>query len=82
MKRCIYCKTLILEGSVIDFCDDCGYKVFGEKMLNVIKKNMERARERGDLFQGSCTLDENSNNERANPQKPCAENWLERKPFK
>jgi len=73
---------LMSEESVIDFCDGCGYKVFGEKMLNAIKKNMEEARERGDLFQGSCTSEEGNNGKETRQMEPRAENWLERKPFK
>jgi len=39
--------------SVIDFCERCGIGVFGHKMFNAIVENMENARDRGDLFQGS-----------------------------
>jgi len=53
MKKCIYCKAEISDESVIDFCDSCGKGVWGEKMLNAIKENMNRAREKGDLNQGS-----------------------------
>lgn len=49
MKKCIYCKDSISEDSVIDFCERCGKSVWGEKMFNTIKQNMENARERGDL---------------------------------
>lgn len=49
MKKCIYCKTDVDENSVIDFCSRCGISVWGEKMFNTIVKNMEDARERGDL---------------------------------
>ncbi|MBS3074592.1 hypothetical protein J4447_04025 [Candidatus Pacearchaeota archaeon] len=53
MKKCIYCKKEIDENSVIDFCNDCGKGVWGEKMFNTIVKSMQDARERGDLMQGS-----------------------------
>ena len=48
-KKCIYCSAEISESSVIDFCTKCGKGVWGEKMFNTIVRNMESARERGDL---------------------------------
>ena len=48
-KKCIYCSSEIPIESVIDFCPTCGKGVWGEKMFNAIVKNMEDARERGDL---------------------------------
>lgn len=54
-KHCIYCKTEINEASVLDVCDRCGIGVWGEKMFNAIRANMEKARDVGDLFQGSVT---------------------------
>ncbi len=48
-KKCIYCKTNIDEDCVIDFCEKCGRNVWGEKMFNLILKNMEDARKKGDL---------------------------------
>jgi len=53
MKKCIYCKCEISDENVIDFCDRCGVGVFGEKMLEAIKENMEKAQKSGNLFQGS-----------------------------
>ena len=52
-KNCIYCKSDIVDDSVIDFCQRCGVGVWGEKMFNAIKDSMEKARTTGDLFQGS-----------------------------
>ena len=49
IKKCIYCGKEISDESVIDFCEKCGKDVWGEKMFNAIIKNMEEARERGDL---------------------------------
>ena len=49
VKKCIYCKKEISDESVIDFCASCGKGVWGEKMFNTIVKNMEEAREKGDL---------------------------------
>lgn len=50
MKKCIYCSCEISEDSVIDFCEKCGKSVWGEKMFNAILKNMNDARDRGDLM--------------------------------
>ena len=54
-KKCIYCKTEVDDSSVIDFCRRCGIGVWGEKMFNTIVQSMEKARDTGDLFQGSIT---------------------------
>lgn len=51
-KKCIYCKTDVPEESVIDFCERCGVGVWGQKMFSTIKKNMEDARDSGNLNQG------------------------------
>ncbi len=53
MKKCIYCNCGISDQSVIDFCDNCGKGVFGEKMFNTIVQNMQEAKERGDLDQNN-----------------------------
>ncbi|MEK6871525.1 MAG: hypothetical protein AABX16_01345 [Nanoarchaeota archaeon] len=52
MKKCIYCKQEISEKSIIDFCQNCGRKAFGDKLFHTIVKNMEEASTRGDLHQG------------------------------
>ena len=49
MKKCVYCNAEIPENSVIDVCDRCGVGVWGEKMFKAIKKNMEDAKQNGDL---------------------------------
>ena len=56
MKKCLYCSKEIEDQSVIDFCKQCGHGVFGEKMFNAIVENMEMARDKGDLNQGSVSL--------------------------
>lgn len=48
-RKCIYCGKEVHEDSVIDFCERCGEGVWGKKMFNTIVKNMEEAREKGDL---------------------------------
>jgi len=52
MRKCLYCGVEIGEDSVIDFCQRCGKKAFGDKMLKAIVKNMNEAREKGNLHQG------------------------------
>ena len=52
VKKCIYCKAQISDESVLDCCDRCGYGVWGAKMFNAIKHNMQTAEKRGDLEQG------------------------------
>ena len=49
MKKCIYCGRAIPSESVIDFCEICGIGVWGEKMFRTIVKNMEEARDSGNL---------------------------------
>ena len=49
MKKCIYCSIEISSDRVIDFCDNCGVGVWGEKMFSKIVRSMEEAREKGDL---------------------------------
>ena len=56
MKKCIYCKKEISDDSVIDFCENCGKRVFGDKMFDTIVKNMQNARDKGDLYQGTIGL--------------------------
>jgi len=53
VKRCIYCKAVLEDSSVIDICGTCGVGVWGEKMFSTIINNMETARDVGDLYQGS-----------------------------
>ena len=48
-KKCIYCSKEIADSSVIDFCERCGIGVWGEKMFRAILKNMEDAKEKGDI---------------------------------
>ncbi|MBR9701491.1 hypothetical protein GOV13_01060 [Candidatus Pacearchaeota archaeon] len=48
-KKCIYCGTEVASSCVIDFCERCGVGVFGRKMFDTIIRNMEEARDNGDL---------------------------------
>ena len=56
VKKCIYCSCEVPDDSIIDFCERCGYGTFGEKMFRAIVKNMEEARDKGNLNQGSVSL--------------------------
>ena len=49
-RKCIYCAAHIDDASVIDFCENCGTKVWGEKMFRAIRDNMEGAKEDGTLL--------------------------------
>ena len=55
VKKCIYCNRDLEITGVIDICSPCGNAVWGEKMFGAIVNNMENAKERGDLNQGSVT---------------------------
>jgi len=59
----IYCKCEISDGRVMEVCDECGKKVWGEKMFNTIVKNMNDARDSGDLchMNNTCNIEFNSN---------------------
>lgn len=43
------------DDSVVDVCRSCGHKVWGEKMFKAIEDNMRKAKDAGDLYQGSVT---------------------------
>lgn len=49
MKKCVYCGKQLEDSSVIDCCQICGEKVWGKKMFEAIRKNMEDAEEKGNL---------------------------------
>jgi len=50
MKRCIFCgKEKVSEDAVMDFCDECGLRVWGPKMLATLKANYTKARDEDDL---------------------------------
>ena len=51
-KKCIYCRQEISKSNVVDFCEKCGRSVWGDKMFETIIKNMENARDNGDLCNG------------------------------
>jgi hypothetical protein len=49
MKKCLYCGKEVSEDAVMDFCDNCGTKIWGPKMLATIKKNYGEAKDNDDL---------------------------------
>ena len=49
MRKCLYCKSNISNESVIDFCERCGKRVWGDKMFSTIIEKMESSRENGDI---------------------------------
>jgi hypothetical protein len=53
VNKCIYCKCQLNDDSVFDVCQPCGHGVWGERMFNAILQNMGKAKESGDLYQGS-----------------------------
>jgi len=42
-KRCVYCKSDIYDDRSLDVCNNCGLKVWGERMFNAILQNMDNA---------------------------------------
>lgn len=52
MGKCVYCRGDISDDRAVDVCDACGEGVWGKKMFQTIKDNMDDARGRGDLNQG------------------------------
>jgi len=53
MGKCVYCSGVVSDESAVDVCQPCGYGVWGEKMFKTIQSNMQNAKDKGDLNQGS-----------------------------
>jgi hypothetical protein len=69
MKKCFFCgQEKVHEDSVMGFCDECGLKIWGPKMLSTIKENYGKARDDDDLvhMDTSATL---KSLRTSNPQK-------------
>ncbi|MDO8509189.1 MAG: hypothetical protein Q7S27_05910 [Nanoarchaeota archaeon] len=58
MKKCSFCKQPLADEPAFEVCKKCGHAIWGEKMFNAIKENMEKAKQVGDLYQGSVTEDQ------------------------
>ncbi len=60
MGKCIYCGCELSDGRVMEVCDECGLKVWGKKMFEAIVKNMNDARDNGDLchMNNTCGISE------------------------
>ncbi len=55
VTKCGFCKNVLDDGRAFEVCERCGHGIWGEKMFNTIKNNMDNAKVKGDLFQGSVT---------------------------
>lgn len=49
MQKCIYCKAEIHDDRPLTVCDNCGVKVWGEKMFFAILGKMTKAEGEGNL---------------------------------
>jgi hypothetical protein len=69
MKKCFFCgQEKVHEDSVMGFCDNCGLRIWGPKMLAAIKENYTKAKDNDDLvhMDTSATL---KSLRSSNPQK-------------
>lgn len=53
VTKCGFCKAELPGDPAFEVCERCGRGIWGEKMFNAIRDNMNGARSKGDLFQGS-----------------------------
>lgn len=51
--KCSFCKVDLPGEPAFEVCKNCGLKIWGEKMYEAIRNNMEGAKQKGNLFQGS-----------------------------
>lgn len=59
-KKCVYCECELSSETIVDVCEPCGRSVWGGKGFQAIKDNMSDAKQRGDLYQGSVGIYEES----------------------
>ncbi len=57
VKKCGFCKGIIADERAFEVCDNCGLGIWGDRMFKAIRGNMENAKVKGDLFQGSINND-------------------------
>jgi uncharacterized UBP type Zn finger protein len=48
-NKCVYCKESLADERVISVCDNCGLKVWGQKMFIAIQSSATQAKEKGDI---------------------------------
>ncbi len=53
VKKCGFCKRALEDSEAFEVCKVCGIGIWGEKMFEAIRNNMNGAQVKGDLFQGS-----------------------------
>ena len=49
MSKCIYCSLEINDKRAVEVCDKRGVGVWGHNMFKTIMKNMNEAKEKGDI---------------------------------
>tara|TARA_Y100000310_G_scaffold324818_1_gene387188 strand:- start:649 stop:798 length:150 start_codon:yes stop_codon:yes gene_type:complete len=49
MNKCIYCSSEIIDERTVEVCDTCGVGVWGQNMFKAIVKNMDDAKEKGNI---------------------------------
>ena len=52
-KKCGFCKSELADEEAFEVCHRCGEGIWGAKMFKTIKDNMNGARDKGNLYQGS-----------------------------
>ncbi len=53
VKKCGFCKVEIAEEEAFEVCARCGQGIWGDKMFQTIRANMNGAKSKGNLYQGS-----------------------------
>jgi uncharacterized UBP type Zn finger protein len=51
-SKCIYCCSEISPDRTMQICDNCGIKVWGEKMFKAILNSTETEKEKGNMELG------------------------------
>ncbi len=53
VNKCGFCKVEIPDAQAFEVCEKCGHSIWGDKMYKAIVDNMQGAKTKGDLYQGS-----------------------------